>query len=78
MAEQMAEVRRHLEGMGASTDAMVDALIEEAIRLAPLADEEEQRIAREIQPEDEADREEAKTAQASASLRVAIEMPAPE
>jgi len=62
MAEQMAEVRRHLEGMGASTDAMVDALIEEAIRLAPLAYEEEQRIARELQAEDEADREEAKTA----------------
>ena len=78
MAEQVAEVRRHLEAMGASSDAMVDALIEEAIRLAPLAYGEEQRIAREIQPEDEAAREEAKTGQASASLRVASEMSAPE
>ena len=48
--------------MGASTDAMVDELIEQAIRLAPLAYEEEQLIAREIRAEDEADCEEAKTA----------------
>ena len=45
---------------------------------APLAYEEEQRIAREIQAEDEADREEAKPALASAPFRVAIEMSAPE
>ena len=64
--------------VGASTDAGVDALVEGAFRLAPLAYEEEQRIAREIQAEDEADREEAKPAQASAPFRVAIEMPAPE
>jgi hypothetical protein len=45
---------------------------------APSAYEEEQRIAREIQAEDEADREVAKPALASAPFRVAIEMPAPE
>ena len=62
MAEQVAEVMWLLEAMGASTDAMVDELIEQAIRLAPLAYEEEQLIAREIRAEDEADCEEAKTA----------------